>query len=103
MALLPHDIDDLALAPVILAIDQRLDELGALTPHALLMRVAVESDRPDWTRAQRESGLLTTVGRFLELHTWALSWDARGLRLTHGGHTVVLGVPASLTAYINGT
>ena len=103
MALLPHDIDDLALAPVVLGIDQRLAELGALAPHALLMRVAVESDRPDWTREQRESGLLTTVGRFIELHGWALSWDARGLRVAHGGHSVVLGVPASLTAYIEGS
>jgi hypothetical protein len=34
------------------------------------------------------------------LHGWVCSWDQRGLRLTHDGHTIVLGLPPSLTAYL---
>lgn len=99
VVLLPHDLDDLGLAPVVLTIDARLEELGRLSAADLRFRVAVETDRPDWTAELRASALLQTVSRFVELHGWVLAWDPRGLRLSHADHTVVLGVPPLLREF----
>lgn len=98
----PHDVSDLYLAPVLLAVDARLDELGALSPAELGQRVAVESDQPARTREMREAGLLFTVSYFLDLHGWTLSWHPRGLRVAHGLNGVVLGVPTVFNAYVEG-
>ncbi|WP_187365875.1 hypothetical protein [Trebonia kvetii] len=35
-----------------------------------------------------------------ETHHWTLSWDPRGLRLTHDAHTFVLGIPAVFRDYL---
>ena len=96
----PHDISDLFLAPVALEIDRNLSDLGKLDLRGLALRVALESDRPDHTREQRESGLLTTVTHLIDMRGWAASWDPRGLRLSHAGHTLVLGVPATFERYL---
>jgi hypothetical protein len=98
----PHDISDLHLAPVVLALDARLDDLGQLTLHQLAMRVALESDRSDFTRVQREGGLLEAIRHIIDCHGWTLSWDVRGVRLTHAAHSVVLGVPATFTEFLAG-
>jgi hypothetical protein len=102
MTRVPHDINDLHLAPVLLALDDRLNELGMLDTTELLKRVALDSDRPDWTRELRESSLLTTIERFIECHAWKLSWAPRGLRVTHDAHSVVLGCPSVFEAYLAG-
>jgi hypothetical protein len=96
----PHDVTDLLLAPVALALDTRLEELGSLSPTELQYDVALEGDKPHRSRAFREAGLLTAVTHNVALHGWVCSWDQRGLRLTHDGHTIVLGLPPSLTAYL---
>jgi hypothetical protein len=103
MATLPHDIADLYLAPVALAVDARIDELGRLDLDRLSYEVALESDTPDLSREFREQALIRTVGHLLDNHDWVLSWDARGLRLANGPHTVVLGVPQVFTDYLSGT
>jgi hypothetical protein len=94
MATRPHDIADLYLAPVALAVDARIEELGRLDIKGLAYEVALESDSPDFTRQMREEGLIRTVTHLIDTHDWAFSWDARGLRLTHDAHTFVLGIPA---------
>jgi hypothetical protein len=99
---LPHDVSDLYLAPVILSIDAKLDELGTLDAHALAQRVAIESNRPDWSREEREQALLVSIQHFVDCRGWEMTWDPRGLRLTHAEHTVVLGVPANLAEYLSG-
>jgi hypothetical protein len=102
MTRVPHDIDDLHLAPVLLALDDRLTELGLLTETELMMRTALDSDRPDWTRAMRESSLLLTVERFIDCHGWKLTWAPRGLRVAHDAHSVVLGCPPVFNSYLQG-
>lgn len=102
MSLLPHDTSDLFLAPVALALDQRIDELGRLGPMALSDEIALESDLADWTRNLREAALLRTVGHLIETHHWVLSWDPRGLRLSHKERHVVLGLPDSFRAFLSG-
>ena len=54
MATRPHDISDLYLAPVVLAVDARIEELGQLDKDRLTYEVALESDSPDFTRHLRE-------------------------------------------------
>lgn len=102
MSLLPHDTSDLFLAPVTLEVDQRIDELGRLGPKAFSDEVALESDLADWTRDLREAALLRTVGHLIEMHNWVLSWDPRGLRLSHKERYVVLGIPDSFRVFLSG-
>lgn len=100
MATRPHDITDLYLAPVALTVDARLEELGRLDSGRLAYEVALESDSPDFTRSMREEALLRTITHLVDIHDWKLSWDPRGIRLSHEAHTFVLGVPASFRAYL---
>jgi hypothetical protein len=99
---LPHDLDDLRLAPMLLQLDDRLSELGCLDVEELTFRVALDSDLPDWDEERRRDALMLTIERDIDLGGWELSWDDRGLRLAHGVHQVVLGVPASVTDYAHG-
>jgi hypothetical protein len=99
---LPHDVPDLYLAPVVLSIDAKLDDLATLEPRALARRVAVESNLPDWTREDRERALLESILHFIDSRGWTMTWDPRGLRLRHAQHSLVLGVPANLALYLTG-
>jgi hypothetical protein len=100
MATRPHDLTDLYLAPVVLAVDARISELGRLDKDRLAYEVALESDSPDYTRAMREEALLRTMTHLIDTHDWDFSWDPRGLRLTHEAHTLVLGIPAVFLEYL---
>ena len=102
MKVLPKDVDDLMLAPVALQLEDRLVELGALGPDELPFRLALDSNLPSWDVGRRTDQVLTSVARDIELHGWELHWDARGLRLRHGLHSLVLGVPAALRDYVSG-
>jgi len=96
----PHDVTDLYLAPVALAVDARIDELGHLDKDRLAYEVALESDSPDFTRRMREEALIRTITHLIDGHDWEFSWDSRGLRLTHDAHTFVLGIPAVFVEYL---
>lgn len=98
----PHDITDLYLAPVVLAVDARIAELGRLDLNDLAYEVALESDSPDFSRTMREQALIRTITHMLDQHAWEFSWDERGLRLTHDAHTFVLGIPAVFRDYLAG-
>jgi hypothetical protein len=96
----PHDIGDLYLAPVALAVDSGIEELGQLDKDRLAFEVAIRSDTPDFTRSLREEALIRAITHRLDCHDWELSWDPRGIRLTHDGHTFVLGIPAVFGEYL---
>jgi hypothetical protein len=98
----PHDIVDLYLAPVALQIEARLCELAELDRDRLALKIATESDEPDWSPEVRTVGVLRTIGHLTDLHGWSLSWDARGVRVSHGKHALVLGVPANVRRYVVG-
>ena len=98
----PSAVSDLYLAPVLLAVDARLDELGALSPDELRERVALSSDLGDLSREMRADGLLRTVSHFIDLHGWKLAWHTRGLLIAHGLNGVVLGVPPVFATYLSG-
>lgn len=100
MAIRPRDVTDLYLAPVVLAVDARIEKLGQLGKDGLAYEVALDSDSPDFTRRIREDGLIRTVTHLIDCHGWEFSWDPRGLRLTHDAHTFVLGIPAVFLEYL---
>jgi len=100
MATRPHDVTDLYLAPVALAVDARIEELGQLDKDELVYEVALDADSPDFTRRMREDGLIRTVTHLIDDHGWEFSWDPRGLRLTHDAHSFVLGIPAVFHKYL---
>ena len=99
MATMPHDVTDLYLAPVALAVDRRLGEFAAMTPDELSMAIAEASDMPDWTAGMRDDAVLIAASHLIETHGWELEWDPRGIRLRNREHTIVLGVPENVTAY----
>jgi hypothetical protein len=103
MADRPHDVTDLYLAPVLLAVDARIEELGTLDKDGLAYEVALESDSLDATRHMREEALIRTITHLIETHHWKFSWDPRGLRMTHDAHTVVLGTPTVFLDYLGDT
>jgi len=90
MADRPHDVTDLYLAPVLLAVDARIEELGKLDKDRLAYEVALE----------REEALIRTITHLVDPHHWEFSWDPRGLRMTHHAHTLVLGIPAVFLDYL---
>jgi hypothetical protein len=102
MATRPHDLPDLYLAPVVLAIDAKIEQLARLDARQLAYEVALESDTPDFTRELREEALIRTIEHVIDTHQWTLSLDPRGLRLSHDEHTLVLGVPATFREYVDG-
>jgi hypothetical protein len=103
MAIGPHDVADLYLAPVALAVDARIEELRHLDEDQLEHKVAFQSDSQDYTPELREQALIKTITSLVDCHGWDLSWDPRGLRLSHGAHTFVLGIPAGFREYIDGS
>jgi hypothetical protein len=100
MATVPHDITDLYLAPVVLTVDARIEELGQLDKDRLAYEVALESDSPGFTTGMRQEALIRAITHLTDCHGWEFRWDPRGLRLTHGAHTFVLGVPAVFHEYM---
>lgn len=98
--LLPHDVVDLRLAPLALRLDRRLQEMAELDPGQLRLRIAMDTDRDGFEPAQRARDVVDSVCHLVDLGGWQVSWDPRGLRMSHGDHTLVLGVPANLRAYV---
>jgi hypothetical protein len=93
---------DLYLAPVALAADACIEELGQLDKDRLAYEVAIRSDSPDFTRSLREEALIRAITHLIGCHDWEFSWDPRGLRLSHDAHTFVLGIPAVFLEYLEG-
>ena len=63
-------------------------------------RVVFETNKEARTRADRVSDVVDTLTRLLDLHGWTARWDGRGVRLSHGEHAFVLGVPRNLVRYV---
>ena len=85
---------------MLLAVDAKIEELGTLDEDGLAYEVALESNSLDTTRQMREKALIRTITHLTETHHWELSWDPRGLRMTHEGHTFVLGIPPVFHDYL---
>lgn len=100
MAVLPHDITDLRLAPVTLAVDAAIEDLGRLSVDDLANRIERYRNISDITRENRMHWIIQEIEARAETFEWTLSFDDRGIRLTHKEHSFVLGTPATINAYI---
>lgn len=98
----PHDLTDLYLAPVLLELDERLETFNELSPKDVELRVTLDTDRQPRHAGDRAALLLESITRAVDTHGWATSWAPRGLRMSHDGHAVVLGIPESLKVYLGG-
>ncbi|NYJ03749.1 hypothetical protein [Petropleomorpha daqingensis] len=96
----PRDYADLFLAPVALEIDQRLEDLAGLDRDALHQRVVLATNSEARDRAGRAHDVVGSLTHVLDLHGWTAGWDDRGIRLAHHTHTLVLGVPRNVVAYV---
>jgi len=77
---LPTDPPDSQLAPLVLTVDRRLDELDLLDLRELRLRVALQAPPPDRSRASRRQALLMMVCHQLDSRGWTMSWNDRGVR-----------------------
>jgi hypothetical protein len=82
-------------------VDQRLEEFAGLSRDDLHRRVSIETDRDARTATQRAHDVVGSVTYLLDLHGWTASWDPRGIRLSHDRNTLVLGVPPTVSAYVD--
>lgn len=96
----PHDVSDLYLSPLVLELDRRLQTLSDQTSGQLDEFVALATDREPRDQNGRRLWLLQGVSHLVELHSWEVAWDPRGLRVSHGEHSIVLGVPGSVREYL---
>ena len=84
----PHDVTDLRLAPVALLVDGRLEPLPQLHVRH---------------RAVGGSTIADLGSHLIDLAGWRVTWDPRGVRLTHHDHSLVLGVSRRLADFVAGT
>ncbi len=96
----PRDITDLYFAPVALGIDAEIATLDHMTPDELLSYTVLVTNREPRSISERREYLLEAITRHQEMHGWRAAWDARGLRLAHDEHAVVLGVSPTVRSYL---
>ena len=101
MPTVPRDYTDLFLAPVALNVEQRLEELATLDRDLLHRQIVVDTDREAGDRGTRAADVVASVTRLLDMHGWVAEWDDRGIRLSSGGRSLVLGVPRNVAAYVD--
>ena len=74
---------------------------GAPAPQPRAARARVHATPETGDGADRRAALRATLTDGLGLHGWKAKWHDRGLRLTHGEHSVVLGLGPELRAYLS--
>ena len=98
----PTDITDLYLAPVALRIDRQLADLAPLSEEGLMLWIALATDHEPVTLEERRILTLRALQHEVDTHHWDLDLEPRGLRLSHGDNSLVLGIPGSLRAFLGG-
>ena len=96
----PRDPTDLMLAPVALQVDAKVQELSKLKREQLAYHLALEVDRDPRTEQQRGRDVVDAAVKLIDMSGWEASWDPRGVRLTHGRNSLVIGVGADVTEYV---
>lgn len=100
MSIRPHDITDMFLSPVALHFDRRLAALTGRTHQQIDLEVALATNREPRSADERARFLLESLTQMVPAHGWDVSWDRRGLRLSHADHEVTLGIPDSVREYL---
>ncbi len=102
MTIRPRDLTDLYLSPVAIELDRRLEELSPLTVRELELRIALSTDREASVPSARMELFLQSIAHLIPLHGWELAYEPRGVRVRHGDHSLVLGVPDCVRDYVAG-
>jgi hypothetical protein len=97
----PRDPADLLLAPVALQVDAKVQEMSTMKPEQLAYHLALEVDRDPRTEQQRGRDIVDAAVKLIDMNGWEASWDPRGVRLTHGRHSLVIGVGAEVSDYVH--
>ncbi len=99
----PHSTADLALAPVVIGIEQNLAPLRTSSDINYDLALALNDD-DGWyrTAAERAGRLQRSAVRDVDLHGWDVrpTADLCGLAVTHGEYCVSIMFGRSLTDYI---
>jgi hypothetical protein len=102
MAIRPGGVTDLYLAPVALQVDAILEEAAGKSADELTLWLAWSTDAEPRSIEDRRKLAVRALRRDVDLHGWRLKLVDRGLRLKHKDTSIVLGVPATLMAYLTG-
>ncbi|MDI1289199.1 MAG: hypothetical protein PSX37_04505 [bacterium] len=96
----PRNPSDLFLAPLLIRLDQELDEFAGLSRPDLDYRIVLETNALTNTPGLREQALTTALAQIIDTHDWQLEIVGRGLRVSHGGNHVTLGLPESVRVFL---
>ncbi len=100
MTLRPTDFNDLHLAPLALHLDAELERLADRSEEEIQFDVALATNEGPTPAEDRRAKMLAALTHQQDLHGWDLDWCDRGLRLTHEGNSLVLGIPATVRTYL---
>jgi hypothetical protein len=100
MPTLPHDLNDLALAPMLLHLDRELASYAGLNVEEMRLRLAAETNQEPHFGPARKACVLEAITRFVDLRGWQPTWTNRGLRLANHSHSVTLGLPPNLASFL---
>lgn len=100
MTKVPYDLVDLALAPVVLTLEDKLESFVGLDQEEIRLRIALDTNRTPRTSDDRRAALLEALLRDVECHGWEVRWASRGLKVRHGFRFVTLGLPDNLRTYL---
>ena len=96
----PQHVGDLMLAPVAIAVDARLEELGESADEELDYQIVLDVNADTSIPEQRGPGVVTTVTALTELYGWVVDLVNRGVRLLNGEHTFTLGMPEHVGRFL---
>jgi len=102
---LPHSPSELALAPVLIAIERRLEQLRASDDLELLLSLDLDDQERFYHGSAERAGRLEKFAtRELDLHGWTVrpTPDLYGLAVQHGEYTVSVMFGRRLVGYIEG-
>lgn len=99
----PRNPSDLYLAPLLIRLDQELDEYSALSVPDMDFRIVLETNALTDTRQQREEALTRALAHLIDTHDWELQLVDRGLSVSHGDYRVTLGLPKSVRDFLAGS
>ena len=102
---LPHSPSELALAPVLIAIERRLELLRASDDLELLLSLDLDDQERFYHGSAERAGRLEKFAtRELDLHGWTVrpTPDLYGLAVQHGEYTVPVMFGRRLVGYIEG-
>jgi hypothetical protein len=101
----PHSPSELALAPVLIAIERRLEQLRASDDLELLLSLDLDDQERFYHGAAERAGRLEKFAtRELDLHGWTVrpTPDLYGLAVQHGEYTVSVMFGKRLVGYVEG-